>query len=311
MAEITNVPDEIVIKFFDMLDLKNAIRFASCSSSLFNVLQERFLEKEKQTVTSILDNIIKKIQQFYADIASEQAQDGMLSFMLRRMIHTTAVYDALGENDMTFHYHSKYQDEFNNVFLQTNEEIEMDVKEFLTYMENAQFEYRGFNIIGLPIVHRNSLNMFKQMIERRYFNEPFKIQTYLAFENNAFIEIIFDGEFVEFDFHMRRVHDGQWIFIDQEINRLNIPLKHVRMANRLLWFHYSDHKAIVEIVDLLFDIFHSTVKGHLIKGAEQTNVSIWNDMYEDNAVLAEAVHNYMIDYNVESQIQQVSQSALE
>ena len=310
MAELIQyVPSEIIIQFFDFSDIKTAVNFASCSKSLLILLQERIHDKEKNTIISIFSNIIDEIKRFHDDICSQDAKNRMLSFMLRRMIHTTAVYDVMDENDMSFHYHSKYSDEYHNLFLQVNEDIELNSKEFLTYMENAQFEYRGFNIIGLPVFQRNKLDSFKSVVERRYFSDSFKLQIYLAFDNNVFVEVIFDGENVEFDFHMRQEESGKWVFIDQEINRLNIKLHHVQEANRLLFFKHGNHEAVVEIINILYNVFYSNVKGNLVKGAEQTNVSIWNNMYEDNAVLAEAIHHYMLNSNIESHIHGISHNA--
>lgn len=310
MAEIIQyVPVEIIIKYFDALPLKSAIRFGSCSKTLHAMTGQLIEQREKQTVTTILNNMIQTMKHFHQDMTSVEAKNGMLSFMLRRMIHTSAIYDTVDDAEALFPHYPKYYDEYNNLFMQVNEEIDMDVKEFNTYMENAQFEYRGFNIIGLPAIQRNKLDVFKRVLETRYFSEHFKIQSYLAYENNTFIEMIFDGETVEFDFHMRRVEDGQWIFIDQEINRFHIAMQHITNINRMLCFHYLDYTAVEEIVEILFELFLSSVKGELVNGSEQTNVSIWNNFYEENAVLAEAIHYYMIDYNIEGKIHDVAHHA--
>lgn len=311
MAEIIqSAPIEILTKYFEALPLKSAIKFASCCKTLQNLMGPLVNNKEKQTLGTILSNMIYTLKSFHRDFTSPEAKHGMLSLMLRRLIHTSAIYDVVDNAETLFPNHSKYYDEYNTMFLYVNEEIEMDVKEFNTMLENAQFEYRGFTIIGLPFHQRQRLNNFKNVIETKYFSEPFRIQTYLAYENNAFIEIVFDGEYVDFDFHMRRPSDGQWIFIDQEINRLQKPLSYVSEINRMICFHYLNSEAIKEIVDLLYDLFASSVRGELVKGAEQTNVSIWNDVYEDNAVLAETIHSYMENYNIEAMIHNISHNAI-
>jgi hypothetical protein len=310
MAEIIHyVPMEIIIKYFNALPIKSAIKFGSCSKALHAMTEQLVEKREKETLSAILNNIIQTMKQFHQDMTSVEARNGMLSFMLRRMIHTSAIYETDDDAENLFPHYPKYHDEYNNIFLQVNEEIDMDIKEFNTYMENAQFEYRGFSIIGLPAIQRQKLDVFKHVLETRYYSECFKIQTYLAYDNNTFIEMIFDGETVEFDFHMRRVEDGQWIFIDQEISRFNITLQHVRNINRMLCFHYLNHVAVEELVELLFELFNSSVKGVLVKGSEQTNISIWNNFYEENAVLAEAIHCYTSDYSIELKLHDITHHA--
>lgn len=310
MAElINNVPTEIIIQYFDALDLKTAIKFASCSKTLHNLLGQYIVNKERETVINIFTNLIQLIKSFYQDMTSIESRNGMLSFMLRKLIHTTAIYDTVDEADLSFPHYAKYYEEYNDLFLLVNEEIMMDHKEFNVYMENAQFEYRGFNIVGLPIQQRQTLNAFKHVIETRYFSQPYKVQLYLAYDNNAFVEMIFDGEYIEFDFHMRRAEDGQWIFIDQEISRLNVRTQYICMNNRMLFFHFENSFAIAELVNILFDLFTTTVTGHLVKGAEQSNVSIWNNVYEDNAILAETIHHFMSNYHIETKIHDIANSA--
>jgi hypothetical protein len=311
MADVIhNVPQEILIKYFDVLPLKPATKLASSSKWLYQLLSCRIRTKEKESVVEMLCNIIHSLKVFYNDLTSANRMHNILSFMLRRLIHTTAVYDTIHDADLNFAFSTKYNEEYNNTFLHVSEEMEMNIKEFNTYMENAQFEYRGFNIIGMPQSERHRLTDFKNVIETRYFNEPFKLQAYLAFENNVFMEIIFDGEFIEFDFHHRRVEDGQWVFIDQAINQTGFVLKHAREINRMLCFQHENKEAMNEIVDIMFSLFGTCVEGCLVKGAEQTNVSIWNTMYEENVVLAESINCYMADYRIDDLIHDITKSII-
>jgi hypothetical protein len=305
---ISNMPIEIVLKFFEHLDVKSAVLFASGCKSLHSSLKGHIHDKEKQAVLKMMQNAISMLKKFYDDLTSCTAHCGMLSFLLRRLIHTSAVYHTINEAELNFALFTKYNEEYSNVFLQMSEEIEMDAREFNTYMENAQFEYRGFNIIGIPIGQRERLDAFKDVIETRYFNETFRLQTYVAYSKNAFIEIIFDGEIVEYDFHVRRDDDGAWVFIDQEMNRAEIALQHANEVNRMIRFHHTNDDAIEEIVDLMFELFGPYVKGNIAKGAEQTNMSIWNSMYDDNVVFAEAVNCYMSDYNIEQRLHTIFNS---
>ncbi len=311
MAEVIHsVPQEILTKYFDALPLKTSIRFASSSKWLHKLLGGHVKMKEKESIVEMLCHIIHTLKVFYNDLTSVNRMNIMLSFMLRRLIHTTAVYDTINDADLNFALSTKYNDEYNNLFLHVSEEMEMNIKEFNTYMENAQFEYRGFNIIGLPTNERNRLNTFKHVIETRYFNEPFKLQAYLAFENNVFMEFIFDGECVEFDFHYRRVEDGQWVFIDQAINQAGFSLEHAREINRMLCFQHDNKKAVIEIVDIMFSLFGTCVNECLVRGAEQTNVSIWNTVYEENIVLAESMNCYMTEYRIEDLVHDITKSIM-
>jgi hypothetical protein len=311
MAElIHNVPIEILMKYFDSCDLRTAIRLASSSVNLQNLLGGLITSKEQHYVGNIVYDIVCALKAFHEDLTSMQTRYGLLSFMLRRLIYTTAIYDTIDTTDANILHYSKYQEEYNDVFLQINEEMDMDLKEFNGYLENAQFEYRGFTIIGLPTEQRQKLDIFKQILENRYFNEPLKLQAYFAYADNVFVEIIFDGENVEFDFHMRVSETGQWIFIDQSIASSHILLEHVEEKNRMMCFHHQNNKAVHELIDIIFNIFYSSVKGNLVKGAEQTNVSIWNNMYEDNALLAETISNYMSNYNIEGLLHNITGNCL-
>lgn len=311
MADVIhNVPQEILMKYFETLPLKPAINFASSSKWLQQLLCNRIEKKEEEYVLAMLLHIIKSLKAFYNDMVSRDRTNNMLSFMLRRLIHTTAVYNTINDADLNFALSTKFNDEYNNTFMYVNEELEMNIKEFNTYMENAQFEYRGFNIVGLPLHERQRLDAFKRVIENRYFNEPFKLQTYLAFDNNVFMEIIIDNDFVEFDFHYRRPEDGQWVFIDQAINAASISLEHAREINRMLCFHHQNNEAVREIVTIMFMLFNKTVKGCVVKGAEQTNVSVWNNMYEDNIVLAETINCHMSDYGIDDILHEITKTAI-
>lgn len=315
MAElIHNVPTELLIKYFDCCDLKTAIRLASCSSTLQDLFGCLITNKEKKLVIQTMTDMLIALKTFHEDLTCIQTRNGLLSFMLRRLIYTTAIYDTLDSTDNIHNtnilQYSKYQEEFNDIFLQINEEMHMDLKEFNTFMENAQFEYRGYTIIGLPPEQRHRLDVFKHILEFRYFSEPLKIQTYLAYADNVFIEVILDGEHIEFDFHMRISESGQWVFIDQAIANTQLQLTYVKEKNRMLCFHYNNSNAIQELVGVIFNLFNSSVKGNLVKGAEQTNISIWNNMYEENALFAEAINNYMLNYNIEILLQNISSNGL-
>ena len=303
---IHNVPTELLIKYFDNCDLKTSIRFASCSSTLQTIFGSLITTKEKNDVIKIITDVIAALKLFHDELTCMQTRNGLLSFMLRRLIYTTSIYDTLDPTDSNILHYSKYQEEFNDIFLHINEEMHMGMNEFNTLMENAQFEYRGFTIIGLPPEQRHRLTIFKQILEVRYFNEPFKIQTYFAYANNVFIEIIFDGEYVEFDFHIRESESGQWIFIDQAIASSQLQLTYVEEKNRMMRFHNQNNSAISELVGIIFNLFNSSVKGNIVRGAEQTNVSIWNNIYEENTLFAESINNYMLNYNIEGLIHNMS-----
>ena len=305
---IQDAPKEIIHHYFEALDLKSAIKFASCSKSLQELLNQYILSKEINTVFECLQTIVYQLATFYEGLMSYEGKKGMLAYMLRRMIHTTAIYDTIDDEVNTTY--TKYYDEYNNLFLYVNEEMEMDLKEFNTYLENAQFEYRGFNIIGQPHDQRSKLDTFKSIIEARYFNEPFKLQAYFAFLNNMFIEVIYDGETVEFDFHMRRSEDGQWIFIDHVITETNTQLKHVKEKNRMLCFSASDDDAIKEVIEILYTLFNNVVKGVIVQGAEQTTLSVWNNVYEENVLLAETIHRFMSSYGIESILHNITMNAI-
>lgn len=297
MTSLMNMPLEVIASMNNYLDLKSSIQLGAVCKSCVDIVKETLTSKEEHTLNKMLRLVSQQIKNVHAHITDENSKADVLANLLRRLIWTTTTVDE-EPPDALAGIQSYCIQEYNNLYLYVNEEMDMSWAMYNTLMENAQFEYRGFHIISLPPQVRTDLDNFKQLVETKYYDNEYKIQVYISLADDIYLEMIFDGIQLSCDVHTRI--DERWTFITDMVTDEHSYLEADGGIVFLNVAHEDD--AMNELCDLIMTNIRPNVSSNLFKGAESVNLSIWNSVYEENIVFASTIDKWMCKYYTENTI---------
>lgn len=304
MAFMANVPLEVIGSINDHLDLKSSIHLGTVSKLFREPISEKLRDKEEETLNKMLQLVSQQIKFVHSQMTSENSKAEVLANLLRRLIWTTTTVDE-EPPDTLAGIQSHCMQEYDNLHLYVCEEMDLSWEMYNTLMENAQFEYRGFQIVGLHPHIRNDLDNFKELVETRYYDDDFKIHVYISFANDTYIEMIFDGQQLSCDVHTRI--EERWHFITDMLENTE---KHLFMKDNMIVFDANNEdEAIRELCQVIMTKIRPRISSNLFKGAESVNVSIWNSVYEENVVFASTIDKWMSKFNTENIIFDATQTA--
>lgn len=288
MTSLINMPLEVVVSINDYLDLKSSIQLRSVAKMFVEPVTEGIPIKEKKTIHNIIKLVSQQIKNVHFQLISETSKAEILANLLRRLIWTTTTVEE-EPPDALAGIQSHCIQEYNNLFLYVNEEMDMSWAMFNTLMENAQFEYRGFRIVGLPPEVRTDLDNFKQLVEAKYYDDEYKVQVYISFADDTYFEIVFDGIQLSCDMHTRI--DDKWTFITDALSNNE---NYLAIENGMVILS-ADHEddAINELCQVMMTMIRPKITSDLFKGAQTVNLSVWNSVYEENIVFASTLDKWM------------------
>lgn len=295
------VPDEIMKQYYKYLDLKSSVMFhIACSTSC---CKDTIKRKEEESVTELLNNIIHLVKEVHEVFASPDGRHKLLARMLRKVIFVSV--SDINSSTQSNVYRQSCLDEYNALYSNTREIMEgISITAFNDMLEDAQFEYRGFRILDLHQEKRTQLDLFKGMLEQKYFSKSFTIHTYLIY-NKLNIELNYDGQNVSFDIHKDFDYSivNGWMFFKDEVSewlsvcereatpcQLYNDFKNSGIdveGTMLSWSALENCHAVTSMIARL--IMEIMPYDKLFEGTSRTTVEVWNDSIESNWLMADIV----------------------
>jgi hypothetical protein len=250
----------------------------------------------------MFNNIIRLTQRVHQVVATANGQNKLLANILRKLIYMSVSDLAMHTDNALASSHTLT--EYNTLLNIVTEEMDIGIHAFNNLLEDAQFEFRGFDIINIPPEKRTELDTFKSIIRNRYFDKTYTIHTYCTF-GNCFLEIDFEGDTVMFDIHKQLSEEKfNWMFLVDKINEF------VESESDC-----GDEQSVTQEMSQAAIVFHNNMmswkicnraSGAMImaklvsrlmpykdffKGANDTKLEIWNDTMEGNWVLSDVIND--------------------
>jgi hypothetical protein len=322
---LLDVPDEILKVYYHYLDFKSYLHFLGvCKHISKDGTKQRIFRKSVDALGSILSQVQDRLIHMQRTFSSEKGSNMLLSCLLRKLIFASATNDEMIQHSTSI-AQTQCLEEYNSLLMRCLEEFDMTIVQFNNNLENAQFEYRGFNIIGIHTNERHMLNAFKSILQETYFNKPFVSHFYISYDA-VHIEINCDDHDIMFDVH-HQDNDGNWVFLLDIVklwmetidNGNNVDNDDVILLAKsrdvgidisekwLSWSRHNEH-AVSVIAELLLKFMPND---SFFKGAEKVNVEIWNDTLEDNWIFAIVAREHLQCSKYEETILSFTHSMLE
>jgi hypothetical protein len=322
---LLDVPDEIFNIYHNYLDLKSYISFVStCRHTSTEASKRIVAQKRINAFSGILCEIQEKLCSIQATFATEGGSNMLLSCLLRKLIFASATKDEMAQNATSL-AQTQCLEEYNRLYMHCLEEFDMTLVQFNNNLENAQFEYRGFNIIGINNNERHMLDMFKSILQETYFSRPFLSHCYVSF-GDVFVEMNCDDETIMFDVH---THDnaGNWVFLEVVINAwikkvdaleiqcdddiiLLAKVRNIGINITENWLSWpkNNYNALTVVSELLFKFMGND---RFFQGAEKVTVEVWNDTLENNWILANVARGHLQCSRYEETLLRISYSIID
>lgn len=301
---ILSVPPEVRTIYMNHLDLKSSVMFSTaCKATLCN---EDVDQKKEQAVIQLFGDVIKLAKEVHSVFCTSSGRDKLLARMLRKLIFVsvTDINSSMHSNVTTQHCMTEYHTLYNYV----SSQLDVDIVAFNNMLEDAQFEYRGFCIIGLNPTKREQLNVFKKLLEDHYFSKSFTVHTYLTY-GNMFVEINVDNETISFDIHKQKDSGGfNWLFLQDTVmdwmdacdgdmleSGVIDPLytdyltAGIYPINSMLGWSLGDEKEAMAQCVIAKLVKKLLPYQNMFGGSTDAKLEIWNDTAEHNWLLAEIV----------------------
>jgi hypothetical protein len=323
---VLDVPQEILFEYLKHMDVKTSIMFiATCKKT--KALDEQFIEEQpklsvKKTIdglSSIIEGYFTVLKGMHYHLMHDGLRDDMMSNILRKLIYTSVSNSLHIMGVQSTVVFEQCQIEYNRVFMYFVEQMDISIVEFNNLLEDAQFEYRGYNIININEEKRNQLNQFKQLLKSLYFTGQYTVQATIQY-NEVCMEVYYDGEQCVFDIHRHPEgqHEGLLIFLQDFVSvwattaegRLKERYDSAQISivdDQLQWSKDSQEAPSI-IAELIIKLMPEQ---QFYKGGLVSNVEIWNVVMEDNWLLNEVVTETMERYKYEQLLVNASYQIVE
>jgi hypothetical protein len=193
------LPEELLRKCAERLDAKSCAMVSSTCKTMHMVCKDVAINKTQDALGTMINEIVRLMVSIQNEISSEGLQTKLLADILRKLIFVSVsnAQNTDGTSRIAFtNCMSEYQ-RLQEYFADT---MNLSWFEFNNLLEDSQFEFRGFNIIGLSQVKRDILDAFKQHLQSIYFSDSFIIHSYITLDNMS-MELNYDTNEICFDIH--------------------------------------------------------------------------------------------------------------
>ena len=298
---ILGVPIEVVKCYAQYLDLQSLVMFNTASKTSCDRQYLRY--REERAIQKMLDGIVGVCKDILNIVSTREGQSRLLANILRKLIYVSV-------SDVTPHTNdsiatTKTLAEYNAIMELITNELEISMYTFNELLEDAQFEFRGFNIINITKARRDDLDKVKSMIREWYFSKPFTVHTYSTFGTTC-VELDCNKEVAMFDVHrhmneetqdMMFLMDAITHFINgndglllDDVKLIEEMDKHVKLVQYM--YHWDmDNKQSTKVMSRmmmrLMDC-HS-----FFEGSTEICVEVWNDILDDNWVLSSVIDDVL------------------
>lgn len=293
---ITDVPPELVKCYAQYLDLKSLVMFNCACKTTRDA--EGLKTSEVLALQGMLDGVVTLSKEILDIVSTREGQDRLLANILRKLIYISV-------SDLTSHSHetlasTQTLSEYNALMESVTHEMDISLYVFNDLLEDAQFEFRGFNIINICKERRDDLNKIKALVRARYFSKPFTVHTYSTFGATC-IEFNCNVEKAMFDVHQHLDEEtSDMMFLNDKVTSLvaEHPDDELvrRMAGSIEMVHYMMHwniesrdatHVMASLMTRLMDC------SPFYKGSSEICMELWNDTMEENWVLSQVVEEVL------------------
>lgn len=300
---LLSVPPEIVQLYKKHLDLKSCIML-SCTCKATSC-PEPINQREEEAVYKLIDGVVNLTREVHDVFCTPSGRSKLIARMLRKLIFVS-VSDINSAVDSAANMEHCRQ-EYMALYAYVAEDMQINITAFNNMLEDAQFEFRGFSIIGMNPLKREQLDTFKKLVEDKYFDNPFLVHTYLSF-GTMFVELNFDGSNVSFDIHQQHETGGyNWMFLqDTIIEWMEVCDSHHKNDKLYQEYLKSDITVSLNMVQWLVgsgEQQSQKVMTNLVRtlmpykalymGCTHTTLEVWNDTFENNWLLADVMHEVL------------------
>lgn len=307
MNLLKDVPKQVLYNYAQHLDARSCAMFVSACSLTRDTVGLLPQDKHNEMIGELVCKTVELLISIHDVISTKASRDRLLANILRKLIFVSAsdFVNAQGQSAIA---HEKCMWEHHRLFQYFRNLLDITWLQFNNLLEDAQFEFRGFDIITLNDEDRQLLNTFKQHIENIYFEKPFTIHSYFT-KDTLSMEIDYDGKHVCFDMHEETI-DGnhrRWSYLYDKVNDWLTsdltPLHQLfhktnfSICNEMVCWNpkVTARSSVSNIMGQLLPLLMPDTSKFL-RGTKDITLEVWNDTMESNWVLTDVIHE-MLNFN--------------
>lgn len=294
---IMDVPSEIVKCYAQHLDLKSLVMFHCASKKCYD--KQYIQYREERAIQDMLDGIVGVCNDILSVVSTKTGQHRLLANILRKLIYVSVTDITPNTNHSVAT--SQTLAEYNAILEYITNEMDISIYTFNELLEDAQFEFRGFNIINITKERRDNLDKVKTMIHEWYFSKPFTVHTYSTFGATC-VELDCNKDVVMFDVHRHLDEETQnMMFLTDTITEFQKNIneddvddhklvkelnKHVRLVHYMYHWDNGNQQA----TKVMSSTMRRLMDCHpFFSGSTEICLELWNDMLDDNWVLSNVI----------------------
>jgi hypothetical protein len=304
MNLLIDVPKQVVYNYAQHLDARSCAMFMTACSLARDTVGGLPKDKHNEMIGELVCKTVELLVRIHNVITTKASRDRLLANLLRKLIFVSAsdVVNAQGTSAIAF---DKCIWEHHRLFSYFRDLLDISWMQFNNLLEDAQFEFRGFDIITLNEEDRRILDTFKNHIEQIYFNKPFTIHSYFI-KDTLSMEIDYDGKHICFDMHeeSREGNHRYWSYLYDKVNDW--------LAGDRTPLHYLFHKSNFSICNEMVCWDPKTTERNkvsdtmgqvlpmlmpdtsmFLRGTKNITLEVWNDTMETNWVLTDVIHEML------------------
>ena len=301
---LKDVPKKVVYNYAQYLDAKSCAMFMTTCSLTRDAVGGLQKDKHNEMIGELVCKTVELLVCIHNVITTKASRDRLLANILRKLIFVSAsdVVNAEGTSAIAF---DKCIWEHHRLFSYFRDLLDISWMQFNNLLEDAQFEFRGFDIITLNEEDRRLLDTFKNHIEQIYFNKPFTIHSYFI-KDTLSMEIDYDGKHICFDIHeeSREGNHRYWSYLYDKVNGWlagdSTPLHHVfheskfSICNKMVCWDpkVSARSNVSHLMGQLLPMLMPDTSMFL-RGTKDITLEVWNDTMETNWVLTDVIHEML------------------
>lgn len=293
---ILDIPSEVIQCYANHLDLKSLVMFHATSKTTYD---KHFLQcSEELAIERMLDGIVGVCNDILNIVSTCQGQEKLMASILRKLIYASV-------SDVTPHTHNnsiatlRTLTEYNAIQEYIINKMDISMHTFNELLEDAQFEFRGFNIINISKERRDNLDTVKMMLKEWYFSKPFTVHTYSTFGATC-IELDCNKEVAMFDIHCHsnEEKDELMFFMDamsqfknsmhtkDDVWLIEEMDKHVKLVQYMYHWNMNNKQS----TKIMSKMMKKLLNCHpFFEGSTEICLEVWNDILDDNWVLANVI----------------------
>lgn len=307
---ILDVPKELLHKYFQFLDVKSSIMFVNTCRKVEET-KNNIKIRERATLSSILSKVATLLNKIHFLVTSAYEQNKLMANILRKLIFSS----VLGNQNHVVNYSpfaiQQCVTEYNHLQQYIAEEMDIDWYSFNEYLENSQFEFRGFEILNMSESARNTLNLFKSLIKKYYFNGDFTIHAYLSYDN-IFFEIDCDNDHITLDVHSTN-SKYKWIFLSDLISKDENMVKYlnnvgVYVDKNMIKWNKNNSSACSIISEVILKLMYNV---NYLQGTSDITLQVWNENIEKSWGFSAVTLELIASNRFETQLSDITFEAID